>query len=139
MEEKITKDMIIDAFEKHDSFVKYNHMHIVTLNEDEAVLSCELTDNSLNPSGIAHGGIIFGLADTAMGTLAYLTGQKVVTVDSNINYLKPCAGQQISCVAKPVKVGKTLGVYEAKIYNEKQELAAVCSGTYLYLNREIKK
>ena len=74
-----------------------------------------------------------------MGTLASLTGRKVVTIDSSISYLRPCAGDKIVCVAEPVKVGMTIGVYKANIYNSKDDLAATVTASYYFLDREIKK
>ena len=128
MDLELTVENIINNFNGMPGFIQHNNIQIE-----------ELDKNSLNPSGIAHGGLVFGLADTAMGVLAYLTGRKVVTVDSNINYLKPSSGKKITCTSEAIKVGKTLGVYEAKIYNEKNELTALVTGTYFFLDREIKK
>ncbi len=139
MSEELTKENIMKRFNEDPGFMKYNNYQLEELEEDKSVMSVELNENSLNPSGIAHGGLVFGLADTAMGMLAYLTGRKVVTVDANINYLKPCKGSKVTCVAEPVKVGKTIGVYQASIYNENKELAATVIGTYFFLDREINK
>ena len=139
MDLELTVENIINKFNEMHGFIQNNNIQIEELDKEKAVLSVELDENSLNPSGIAHGGLVFGLADTAMGVLAYLTGRKVVTVDSNINYLKPSSGKKITCTSEAIKVGKTLGVYEAKIYNEKNELTALVTGTYFFLDREIKK
>jgi len=139
MNEELTKENIIKRFNEYPGFMKYNNYHLDDLEENKSTMSVDLNENSLNPSGIAHGGLVFGLADTAMGMLAYLTGRKVVTVDANINYLKPCRGSKITCVAEPVKVGKTIGVYQANIYNGEEELAATVIGTYFFLDRDINK
>lgn len=139
MEVEINAENIKKYFDETPGFSKFNNYHIEELSEDKAILTADISEESLNPSGIAHGGFIYGLGDTAMGTLAYLSGKKCVTVDATISYLKPCAGSKITCEAVPVKVGKTFGVYRADIYNEKKELAATLNGTYLYLDRELKK
>ena len=68
-----------------------------------------------------------------MGTLCYATGTKGVTIDSNISYLKPCKGDKIRCIATVVKVGKTIGVYKAEIYNNKNELSAIATANYMFL------
>ena len=54
-----------------------------------------ITEKSLNNLGVAHGGFIFGLADTAAGIAAMTNGGNVVTVDSNISYFKPAKGERI--------------------------------------------
>ena len=111
-------ESIKELFEQQKGYSKYNNMHLESLTKEEAVLYADINENSLNPSEIVHGGLIFGLADSAMGTLASTTGRKVVTVDSNISYLRPCTGKKLVCIAEPVKVGMTLGVYKASIYND---------------------
>lgn len=139
MDKELTVENIIKYFDETPGFSKHNKLHIEELSKEKAIISAEITEDSLNPSGIVHGGLVFGLADTAMGTVAYLTGRKVVTVDSNINYLKPTTGSKVTCVAEPIKVGKTLGVYKADIFDGRNDLTATVTGTYFFLDREIKK
>lgn len=133
------KEMIMKSFNESEGYAKHNNMVIEDLSEEKVVITATADENSYNPSQIIHGGLIFGLADTAMGTLAYLTGRKVVTVDANINYLKPCRGHKIKCIATPIKVGNTLGVYKADIYNEDNDLAATVIGTFIFLTKDINK
>ena len=133
------EEQIKDLYATEAGWIKYNNLKLDELSKDKAVISVELNENLLNPHGIAHGGLIFGLADSAMGTLASTTGRKVVTVDSNISYLRPCTGKKLVCIAEPVKVGMTLGVYKASIYNDGDDLAATVTGTYFFLDRDIKK
>ena len=132
---ELTKENIIKYFDKLPGFSNHNNMKIKELTDEKAVLYIEMDENSYNPSNIAHGGLVYGLADQAMGTMAYATGRPVVTIDSNINFLKPCAGKKMTCVATPVKVGKTIGFYQAEVYNEKEELAATATGTYFFLDK----
>lgn len=132
-EKELTKENIIKYFDKEKGFIKHNFIHIEKLEDNLAILYADIKESSLNPNGTVHGGLIFALADTAIGTLCYSTGVKAVTVDSNISYLKPCKGNIIRCVATPIKVGKTIGVYKADIYNSKDELSAVVTANYMFL------
>ena len=136
---KEIEDQIKYHFEEKDGWFKYNNLHFEEITKEKVIVIAELNDNSLNPHGIAHGGLIFGLADSAMGTLASTSGRKVVTVDSNISYLRPCGGKRVTCIATPVKVGMTLGVYKADVYNDNNDLAATVQGTFFFLDRDIKK
>lgn len=131
---ELTKENIEKYFDKLKGFNKYNNYHIESIEDDKVVLYADINENSLNPNETVHGGFIFGLADTAMGTLAYLTGKKAVTIDSNISYLKPCKGKIIKCVATKIKVGSTIAVYKAEVYNSKKELAAVVSANYMFID-----
>ena len=132
---ELTKENIKNNFDKLEGFIKHNKMKLEELDDDKVVLSVKLNKNSFNPNGTVHGGLIFGLADTAMGTLCYAKGTKGATIDSNISYLKPCKGETIKCIATTVKIGNTIGVYKAEIYNSKNELAAIATANYIFLNK----
>ena len=132
-EKELTKENIIKEFDNDNGFIKHNNIHIEKLEDDIAILYANLSKESLNPNNTVHGGLIFALADTAIGTLCYATGVKAVTIDSNINYLKPCRGNIMKCIATPIKVGKTIGVYKAEIYNSKNELSAIVTANYMFL------
>ena len=89
-----------------------------------------ITESSINHLNIAHGGYIFGLADTAAGIAAMTEGKNVVTIDSNINYFKKATGTKIKATAKSLKTGKTISVYEVLVNNEMNELIAKATITY---------
>lgn len=125
---------IIDYVEHNEGFIKHNNMHVEELNDKQCKMSIELTEVSLNPNQTAHGGLIFGLADTTMGLLARTTGRSVVTINSQIDYLKPCKGSKIICIAEILKVGKTTAVYRSNIYTEENILAATVTGTYFFID-----
>lgn len=132
---ELTKENIIKNFDKMNGFIKHNNIHIEKLEDDLAIVYANINENSLNPNDTVHGGLIFALSDTAMGTLCYLSGTKGVTIDSSISYLKPCKGKIIKCIATPIKVGKTIGVYKSEIYNSENELAAIVTANYMFLNK----
>lgn len=115
-------------------FIKYNNFKVEEVTNEYCKMSVELTENSVNPNGIAHGGLLFGLADTTMGLLARTTGRNIVTINAQIDYLKPGKGSQITCIAEPLKVGKTTAVYRANIYNEEKTLISTVTGTFFFLD-----
>ena len=73
--------------------------------------------------GICHGGLLFGIADTAAGALAFTRG-KAVTTSANMNYLRS-AKNKIIATATIVKVGKNIGYYLVEIMDEKDNLVAI--------------
>lgn len=130
--EEILK-MIKDYVEETPGFIKYNNIHLEDIDENYAKMYVDLTENSLNPSNIAHGGLIFGLADSVMGMAARTNGYNVVTVNSDINYLKPGKGKRLTAIAKPLKIGKNTAVFQAEIYTDKNVLCAISTATYFFL------
>ena len=128
----MNKEEILENMKNKAGFFKHNNMQIVDL--EKAILKTEISNNSLNVYGIAHGGLIFGLGDNAMGLLLAATKKKGVTLSSTINYLYPGKGKWL--IAKPeiIKAGKTTAVLKANIYDEEDHLVAIMNGTYYYID-----
>ena len=115
-------------------FIKHNNMQVLELSQERSKMKVDLTENSLNPNGVAHGGLLFGLADTTMGLLARTTGRNVTTINAQIDYLKPGKGKVITCTAEPLKIGKTTAVLRANIYNEEETLISTVTGTFFFID-----
>ena len=121
---------------KNDNgFIKNNNYNILKVEENYCELEGILTETSLNPFGIAHGGYIFGLADTAAGIAAMTNGKKAVTINSTIDYLNPGKGEYLKAIAKCLKSGKNIANFEVFIYDEKETLIAKSNINYYYLTK----
>ena len=116
-------EKIVEQLEK-EGFFQHNGYSVVEISKEKVVLKAELTKKSMNPYGIAHGGFIFGLGDTAMGILVKMNGEKAVTLNANIDYLRPGIGNYIIATAELVKNGKTICVVKSNIYNDQEKLIA---------------
>lgn len=69
--------------------------------------------------GIVHGGVLATLADTAVALAAYTLaapGQRIVTIEFKINYLRPAQGELLLCVGTVLRPGRTVTVSEAEIF-----------------------
>ena len=69
---------------------------LITHAEPGRVLG-ELTvhENSYNPHGIVHGGLLTTLADTAAGCCACSKGGHCVTSNCTMEFLRPATGKKI--------------------------------------------
>ena len=130
-------EIIKKQVEEKTGFMKHNGIIVEEVKENYTKISCDLDDNKMNHNQTAHGGLIFSLADSAMGIAAITNGKNVCTINAQIDYLKPGTGKKLIAVAEPIKVGKTVSVYKTSIYNEKEDLVATVTGTYYFIN-EIK-
>ena len=119
-------------------FIEANNYEILKVEENYCELEGILSESSLNNLGVAHGGYIFGLADTAAGIAAMTNGGNVVTVDSNISYFKPAKGDRIIAKANAIKVGKTISVFEVEILDEKSDMVARATMTFYNIGNNEK-
>lgn len=128
----MNKDEFLKYFEE-EGFIHHNNYYIETDENNELIVGAKLSIDANNFYGIAHGGFIFGLADTAMGIKAATKAKKIVTLSSNISYLIPGKGNYL--IAKPeiIKEGNNICFLKCDIYDEKNQLVANATGSYYYI------
>lgn len=125
----MTEKEINKEFERVNDFSYHNGIVIDKVSKERVEAHVDVKKESLNIWGILHGGLIFGLADNAIGVLCYANGHESVTIDSNVNYLKPIK-KYAKAIATVIKQGKTISLYKADIFNEKEELCATITMNY---------
>ncbi|TSA15411.1 MAG: PaaI family thioesterase [Betaproteobacteria bacterium] len=72
----------------------------------------------LNPNGVVHGGVLFTLADTAMGAALYTTlapGENCATIEIKIHFLRPVTKGKIRCLTRLVHRGSRIAVLESHL------------------------
>lgn len=127
------KKKIENEFINQEGFIKENNIKLEELKENYSKISLEIEDKHLNPYGIVHGGILFALADTAMGIAARTKNENILTVNAQIDYLKPAKTKKLYATASSIKIGHTLSVYKTEITDENDKLIAICTGTFIFL------
>jgi acyl-CoA thioesterase len=101
--------------------------------EGRARFALTLRDDHLNPYGVVHGGVVYSLADTAMGG-ALVTrlepGERCATVEIKINYLAAATEGALAAEAVVVERTKRIGVIEARVFGDGDRLVALATGTF---------
>lgn len=120
---------------KAHGFIEANNYEVLKVEENYCEMLGTITETSTNHFAAAHGGYIFGLADTAAGIAAMTDGRTAVTVSSNIDYLKPATTSTIKAIATCIKNGKTISFFEVKIYDEEDNLIAKANINYCYIQK----
>ncbi len=104
-----------------------------------ATVEFEATGQHANPMGTLHGGVLCDIADAAMG-MAYGStledGETFTTLELKINFLKPVRNAVLQAVARVVKGGRTIGLVECDVTDDKQELVARATSTCMALRGE---
>ena len=104
---------------------------ISSLAPGESFLEMPIVECHINPQNVAHGGVAFSLVDTAMGMAIRTYNTVGVTVEMNINYLRPVTlGDTIYSTGKVLDLGKRLIVAQGEVTNQNGELIAVARGTF---------
>ena len=104
-----------------------------SIGEGRARFELDVTPKLLNPNGTLHGGVIYSLADTAMGAALFNQldpGEQCATLEIKMSYLVPVTGGTIAVDAVVIQRTKRIGVLEAKVLGDGDRLVAMATGTF---------
>lgn len=107
--------------------------HYTSRSPGDVQCELEIGRGHLNPGGIAHGGVIYTLADAAMGAsvMSMLEpGQRCVTAELKVNYLKAVKTGRLVAHAKVVRKGNRLATVTAEVRDGQGDLIAIALGTF---------
>ncbi len=85
-----------------------------------------------NPHGVLHGGVIYIMVDSAMGTAVssgLRDGELCTTIDVSISYLASVREGTLVAEANVVKLGRNIAFIEAKVTDDKGKLVATATGS----------
>ncbi len=111
-----------------NAFMLYNHMKVTEIGPGTSTVVADISPDSMNPRGTVHGGVFYTLADCAVSSAARSDGRKYVTLSTSFQYLRAAQEGPLTCVATPVKLGKTTSTFQAEIFDPARRLLAV--GTF---------
>ena len=117
-------------------FAKLLGIEVDSLEPGHAVLSMKMRDDLMRNGGIAHGGAVATLIDSAMAfAIIQLLGddQHTVTVDLTIHYLRPVSEGTARASARVVRAGKRVITVSAELFDHNDKLSATAISTYLRL------
>jgi uncharacterized protein (TIGR00369 family) len=109
---------------------------IGSIEPGRVVMEMEAGPQHSSPLGTVHGGILCDLADAAMG-MAYASSldenETFTTLELKINFLKPVWSGRLTATGYVVKSGRTVGLVDCDVHDEKNSLVARASSTCMTL------
>ena len=121
---------IVETMIAQDAFSQLLGMKLLLIDKGSCTLQCEVTKAMTNGFGIAHGGITYSLADSALAFAANAHGTHCFSVDTNIAHLKKVKlGDVLTAICTESHRGKRTGVYVVAIQNQDAKRVAYFRGT----------
>ena len=112
---------------------------ITEISSEELLMSMIVDEEHLNVWGMAHGGVIFTLADAAAGHLTVeSSGKACVTISGNLNFIKPVYPGKLEALAHMEHLGKTTSVVRVDVMQE-GKIVSVATFTFHILSTPINK
>lgn len=117
-------------------FSKWLDIQVIEVGERYSKLQLEVRDDMLNALGSTHGGIIFSLADSAMGYAAnYNNQQHALALEASVTFTRRTgSGDIITAEATCTHNGKTTALYLVTVLNQQQQTIALFKGTVFKTN-----
>ena len=121
---------VVEHMMKEDLFSQWLGIQIIEIKEGYSKIKMTVRKEMVNGLHITHGGIAFSLADTAFAFACNSRNNFSVALDTSINFLKPVHPEdELIAEAKEIHNGKSTGLYQITITNQRNHKVAVFKGT----------
>lgn len=132
----MTPAEIVAKMMQHDEFSKWLGIKVDHIEHGACKLSLKIRKEMLNGFGIAHGGITYSIADSALAFASNSHGRQSVSIDTSINHIEALReGDQIIAVAKEQSLKNKFAFYSIEIHSN-EKLVALFKGTVYRTEKE---
>ena len=136
-EDQLARD-VVDQMLKDDLFSQWLGIQIVEIRKGFSKIKMTVRSEMMNGLGIVHGGIAFSLADSAFAFACNSRNNLSVALDTAINFLKPVhVDDELLAETREIHNGKSTGLYQITITNQRNHIVAVFKGTCFRTNKSL--
>src|SRR5260370_8981022 len=101
---------------KEDDASQGLDMEIVEIRSGQATLAMTVKPHMVNGHGIAHGGFIFTLADSAFAFACNSHNERAVAAQGNISFIRPGKlGDRLVATAREISRTGRSGIYDVRV------------------------
>ncbi len=114
---------IVNRMMENDAFSQWLGIRVLEVSEGFCRLSMTVRREMLNGFSIAHGGITFSLADSALAFASNSFGRKAVSIETSIHHLEKVEVNDVLIAECRLEYqSEKFGHYSVKVFVEKKEL-----------------
>ncbi len=114
----------------NDWFSQWLRIERVEVRTGYCKLRLTIRKEMLNGFGIAHGGITYSLADSALAFASNSHGRMSVSVETSISHTESLKQDDvITAVAEEMSLSNKIGVYHVTVKNQNDKVVALFKGT----------
>ncbi|MFI5310247.1 MAG: hydroxyphenylacetyl-CoA thioesterase PaaI [Gemmatimonadales bacterium] len=130
--EAVVRKMLAD-----DAFSRWLGIEVLEVAPGQCVCRMVVREEMVNGFSVAHGGITYAFADSALAFACNTHGRVTMAVENGIGY--PAAvhvGDELVATAQEEAVSNRLGYYSVTVHNQRDEVVATFRGTVYRTKRE---
>ncbi|MBR1660232.1 MAG: PaaI family thioesterase [Oscillospiraceae bacterium] len=116
-----------------DRFAMENGVKLLSCGHGAARAEVRLEERHKNANGVAQGGLIFTLADTAFALLCNAEGRRAVGLSNTIQFLRPGTGERLTATASMVGSTRSTCCADVIVTDDRDRVVAKmqCTGYYI--------
>ncbi|MFN4234812.1 MAG: hotdog fold thioesterase [Bacteroidia bacterium] len=136
-EEKIKAEKIVAKMMQSDHFSQWLGIKVEQAKPGHCILKMKIREEMTNGFGIAHGGIAFSFADSALAFASNAHGRLSVALECSISF--PVAvnvNDELTCEAKELSLTNKTATYLIEIKNQNGVSVAFFKGTVYRTSKE---
>ncbi len=120
---------IVDRMYDKDAFSQWLGIRRLEDGKGQSKLEMKVRAEMCNGFGIAHGGIAYALADSALAFAVNAHGKLAISISSTISYLRPVkSGDTLRTEVEELYCGRKNASFLVRVYNQSKELVAILNG-----------
>jgi acyl-CoA thioesterase len=136
MDEKVKKAIFRQI--ENEPFGKKFGLKLIDMHEGYAKVEMRFTQDFENMFGMAHGGAIFSLIDSAFEIASNSHGTMAVALNMNVNYMaSPTKGSKLIAEAKEINRTKKTATYDIRATDDAGKLLASCQALVYRLEKPL--
>ena len=113
-----------------DAFSRWLGLSVEEVGEGFCTVSMVVRPEMVNGFGIAHGGISYSLADSALAFASNSLGRHALSVGTSMSHFAPVRpGDQLRAEAREMHRGNRLASYEVNVFTAQEAFIARFQGT----------
>lgn len=137
MKNNSSPENIVSILYKNDAFTKWLGIQVLEVKQGTCILQMTIRKEMLNGFAIAHGGITYSLADTALAFSSNTQGRKSVSIETSISHTESLKeGDVITAHVEEISLSNKIGIYQITIKNQHDKTVALFKGTVYRTSKE---
>lgn len=130
-------ERVVQGMLARDEFSRWLGVEVLELGVGRCRCRMRVRPEMVNGFGVAHGGVAYSLADSALAFASNAQGRIALSIENGISYpasVKP--GDTLSASANEESASNRLAFYLVRVTNQRDETVALFRGTVYRTNEE---
>lgn len=136
-DEQSLAEHVVHGMLARDEFSRWLGIEAVEIAPRRSVVRMTVRPEMVNGFGVAHGGIAYSLADSALAFASNTHGSITVAIENSISYpMAVRTGDVLTAIAEEESSTSRLGFFRVGVRNQREDLVATFRGTVYKTHKE---